>query len=240
MSSGSFGKSKSSHVPNWLDAKYTLKSLNDESIESCFNQIVKLFNNGKKDIILLLLGTTQPTITRKIRKILKTVQRDMCENDINATNSNIFDNLPIESINHIGSFLNKTDIYQFKMVSISIALIVFNIMKCYQVNVFNMNELIKINEYKYLQHTNLQNKLKINRVQPFIKYRCLIDIYSNKYNISNQNILTLKTNQFKLNNDMHSSKNVGTNSCQKMHVINSSVYGIVLENTFDIDTKIQN
>ena len=55
-----------------------------------------------------------------------------------------------ENIYSICDFLTKQDMTNFKCVSSSIALIIFDIMKCYRIGIFNMNELIDIKQYKSL------------------------------------------------------------------------------------------
>eukprot|EP01084_Bolivina_argentea_P092264 166016_1 len=179
-------------VPEWLSARYLLRSLNDIVIEECYNEILKLFHT-KQEIIYMLIKASTCDVLENILNILKNAQLDSIENNKNINNKlNLMTYLPPESIYNICCFLNRNDMTQFKMTSASTALIIFDIMKCYKIGSFNMHELIEINEYKYQPNVNIENNMKINRFPSFIKYKSLKHIYCSKYNIQFENMLILQ------------------------------------------------
>eukprot|EP01084_Bolivina_argentea_P253176 425198_1 len=66
-------------------------------------------------------------------------------------------------------------------------------MKSYCIGIFNMNELIEQNDYKYPIALNINHKVKTNRIKPFSKYQSLMDAYSKRYNISLKNMFILQS-----------------------------------------------
>eukprot|EP01084_Bolivina_argentea_P226819 383081_1 len=156
--------------------------------------------------------------------ILQDAQLENTENDIDANELENLDRLPNESIYHICSYLNKSDINSFKALSIRMALIIFDIMTFYTINTFNMNELIEINEYKYQPAINIIDKIKTNRFPSFTKYKSLMDLYSPKYKIPFENMLIFRINNKNISSLPHDHFNLT---------------GKILD-TNDINSKIQN
>ena len=57
-------------------------------------------------------------------------------------NSNYFEHLPSSTIHNICDFLDRNDMYNLKSCSISLSLIIFEIMKCIAIGIVNMNGII--------------------------------------------------------------------------------------------------
>ncbi len=92
-----------------------------------------------KDVICLLLQSCTYDIFEKAINVLKNIQTENSENQISFNNdnkNNNFESLPIVLINNVCSSLDTFDMIRFKMISVSMALIVFNIIKCYRIGVF--------------------------------------------------------------------------------------------------------
>eukprot|EP01084_Bolivina_argentea_P092265 166017_1 len=158
-------------VPDWLSARYLLRSLNDVMIEECYNKILQLFAD-KQAIIFMLIKSATPDQCKNIVEILKNTQLKLIQQEHqNNDNKSYFDYLPPESISNICEFLHRSDMAAVKMTSVSMALIIFNIMKCCKIFLFDMNELIEKNEYKFKSNFNIVNQIKTKRVQPFTKYK---------------------------------------------------------------------
>eukprot|EP01084_Bolivina_argentea_P214347 363909_1 len=159
--------SNSIPVSDYLSARYLLKSLNDDILDECYNEIIKSFDN-KQDIIYLLIKSSSADQLKTIIQTLKQAQSKSIENNnykiishsSNENKQSYFDYLSNESIHNICDFLSKEDMNTFKMVCVSVSLVIFEIMKCYIIGVFDMNELIETNEYKNETNLNILNKKK--------------------------------------------------------------------------------
>eukprot|EP01084_Bolivina_argentea_P198599 340032_1 len=149
-------KEEANNVPNWLAARYYLRSLNNDVIISCYDQIINSFDN-KNQIIETLVKASPNHQIKRIVEILKQAQVKEMEKNNNkiinnyhqTDNKSYFEYLSTESIFNISEFLDKVSIEQFKLTSTANALVAFEIMKSYKMGVFNMCELIVQNDYKF-------------------------------------------------------------------------------------------
>ena len=127
--------------------------------------------------------------------------------DNKHNNNNYFDKLPSSTVYNICDFLDRNDMNNLKMCSMSLSLTIFDIMKCIKIGIVNMNEIILNNEYKYSPKLKILSKIKIKRLKPFTKYKSLMYLYQNKYNIPFENMIVLEilvnANRFFNTNDNH-------------------------------------
>ena len=126
-------------VGDWLSARYLLETLDNNVIISCFDKIIKLFDE-RYIIKQIVKGANQEQL-EFIVDILKTTQLKQLDENKNVImktrDKSYFDYLPNESIINICEFLTKSDMESFKLTSILMALNVFECMKRYQLNVLN-------------------------------------------------------------------------------------------------------
>eukprot|EP01084_Bolivina_argentea_P182707 315380_1 len=122
----------------WLSMRYLLKTINDETVEGCYDEIIESFNNKKNIISILMQTATADQITQIIKifgsdkhvistilhknipltqiknvtKILNNAQNEetniIHQNDNNSNNKSYFDYISKESIFNICEFLDKT------------------------------------------------------------------------------------------------------------------------------------
>ena len=220
--------SQSIPIPELISAQYLLKSLNDNAVQKCYQNIIESLNKSTTDIILMLIKASTIEQFKNIYHILQS-SFDQIENlkqNEKKNNNNYFDNLASSTIYNICEFLDRNDMSNFKLCSMSISLIIFEIMKCIAIGIINMNELITNKEYKYCSKINIFNKIKVKRIKPFTKYKSLMNLYQNKYNISFDNMLVLKSK-------ILLSHNWNRN-------INQLVNGTILNRTSQFESKIEN
>ena len=200
-------------VPEWLAARFLLRSLEDEIIKSCYSDIVKCFGSAKEMVTTLISASTATQITNIVH-VLKEAQSKAqeasqstagmgldCVQSKHSTSSaqrgptEYFNSLSTDSIFNICEFLDHSDLSALKVTSSSISLIIFDLMRGYKVGVFNMNELIEQSEYRYPLHLDLSRKIKVNYVKPFSTYKTLTSVYSKRYDISLSTMLILQSYQ---------------------------------------------
>ena len=158
-------------IPEWISANYLLKSLNDNAIRQCLENIIELMTI--KGVISMLIKASTTDEFKDIHDILQS-SFDQQENSRKRDkNTNYFDVLPSSTIYNVCDFLDRTDMIELKKCSMRLSLIVFEFMKCIAIGIVNMNEIILNNAYKYSQRIQIFNKIKVKRIKPFTKLRIL-------------------------------------------------------------------
>eukprot|EP01084_Bolivina_argentea_P182706 315378_1 len=129
---------KLSNMSEWLSMRCLLKTINEDTIEGCYDEIVESFDNKKDIISILIQNATADQITQIIKifgsdrsvlstilhkdipltqiknvtKILNNAQNEetniIHQNDNNSNNKSYFDYISKESIFNICEFLDKT------------------------------------------------------------------------------------------------------------------------------------
>ena len=203
----SSSSSKYKHIYTWLPTRKLLESFNEEYINNnneFMNDIIyKIFGNWKRFIFYLINNGNENQINY-IYKILKNEkikydQQQFINDDKKKENEekSNFDILSTTSITNICSYLTKNDINSFKLTSSFIALQCLLEMKKYQnIGTFNMNELYFHYKYKYLSYLlflSHKKAFKYDRynISTIQNSSNLLQILSNKYNISIKYILLL-------------------------------------------------
>lgn len=183
--------SKPTPILDQISAHSLLDSMNDIAIQNCYEQIVESIPT--KDIILMLIKSSNDQLFSNICNILQSSFKQWENLKHDQKKNNSLNQLPTSTIYNICEFLDRNDMGNFKLCSISTALIIFEIMKCCTVGIVNMNELILNPAYKYSQKLDLFNKVKVKRTRPLTKYKSLMDLYQTQYNIPFENMMVLKS-----------------------------------------------
>ena len=187
-------------LSEWLMGACLLKQLSDDTICSCFDDILKCYES-KREIVNKLIKSSTTKQIQKVVNILKLNAKNLekKENEMkmikknNKNNTPYFDYLSILSVYNIMEFLENEDILKFKLCSTFISLVALDCMKCIKIGCFNMSELTQINEYKFPLHLDLNKKIKINFIKPFSKYKALTLLYSKRYNICMDDMMILQS-----------------------------------------------
>ena len=215
-------------IPEWISARYLLQSLNDNAIQKCMENIIKSI--PAKDIILMLIQSSNNQQFKCIYGTLKSslthIENHRREKEKDR-NNNYLDKLPSSTIYNICDFLDKSAMANLKLCSMSISLIIFEIMKCISVGIVNMNELISSDEYKSSMKLDICSKIKIKRIKPFTKYKSLMNSLQNEYDIPFEDMLVLKSDFLILNNSWHRN-------------ITQISKGIILNKTSQFESKVEN
>eukprot|EP01084_Bolivina_argentea_P204656 349527_1 len=173
-----------------LKASDIFNNMNNNILTICVKKIIQLFGGNKAILQFIIKNSTKQKLN-EIHNILINQLDDI------KINTNALESMPKECMIHIIGYLKAPDVNQFKLCSRKIGIICLEEMKKIPIPTINGNNMLN---NAIIDPYNLKSFITTTRYSDKKLFRSLYRIWSQKYNINENNLLIFRykhhTNRF--------------------------------------------
>eukprot|EP01084_Bolivina_argentea_P105507 188938_1 len=174
----------------WLKTRHMLSTINTETesdkiVLSCLDKIGKSVLNGLQNILTIVIDEYKHDYS-SLKQINSIINNEILSEQsiIQHPIKSLFDSLSTSSILNICTYLKRTDISSFKLVSYDIGLVCLHHMNRYRFGICNANKLIEYPLfYKNIHFLDYNKLLNYNVYNGYTQIHSLQQQFENIYNI---------------------------------------------------------